>query len=108
MTDRKIELGYGHGFGWQQLLANSKEIFISHEKKNWLVAAWNLQSIKTLLTLELSHYCKSGSNIFLKRAGRCPQWLQQTQKHPVFVLARRPEQAEQESCPKSFAFDFAL
>ena len=30
-------------------------------KKKWLVAAWNLQSIKTLLTLELSQYLKSGS-----------------------------------------------
>ena len=41
------------------------EIFVSHEKKSRLVAqtvaAQNLQSIKTLLTLELSQYCKSGS-----------------------------------------------
>ena len=35
--------------------------FISHEKKKWLVAARNLQSIKTLLTLELSQYRKNGS-----------------------------------------------
>ena len=28
--------------------------------KKWLVAAWILLSIKTLLTLELSQYCKSG------------------------------------------------
>ena len=34
MTDRKIERSYGRGFGWQQLLANSIEIFISHEKKS--------------------------------------------------------------------------
>ena len=33
MTDRKIERSYGRCFGWQQLLANSIEIFISHEKK---------------------------------------------------------------------------
>ena len=56
MTDRKIELSSGRGFGLQQLLANSIEIFISHEKKQWLVAALNLQSIKILLTLELSQY----------------------------------------------------
>ena len=31
------------------------------KKKKWLVAAWNLQSIKTSLTLELSKYHKSGS-----------------------------------------------
>ena len=38
MTDRKIEQRYGRGFGWQQLLADSIEIFISHEKKKrWLV-----------------------------------------------------------------------
>ena len=41
------------------------EIFVTHEKKSRLVAqtvaAQNLQSIKTLLTLELSQYRKSGS-----------------------------------------------
>ena len=42
-------------------LANSIEIFISHEKEKWLVAARNLQSIKTLLSLELSQNRKSGS-----------------------------------------------
>ena len=49
-----------HCFGQQQLLAYSIEIFISHEK-NWLVTALNLQSIKILLSLELSPYHKSGS-----------------------------------------------
>ena len=33
MTDRKIERSDGHCFDLQQLLANSIEIFISHEKK---------------------------------------------------------------------------
>ena len=33
MNDRKIERSDGRGFGRQQLLANSIEIFISHEKK---------------------------------------------------------------------------
>ena len=75
------------GFGTccrQQLLADSNNILFHMEKKKWLVAAQNLQSIKTLLTLELSQYHKSG--VFLKRAGHCPQWLQLTQKLPVFVL----------------------
>ena len=67
MTYRKIELSNGRCFGRQQLLANSIEIFISHEKKSdsslpkICVAARYLQSIKTLLTLELSQYRKSGS-----------------------------------------------
>ena len=39
---------------------NFSPIFIL-KKTKWLVAAQNLQSIKTLLTLELSQYCKSGS-----------------------------------------------
>ena len=38
---------------------DSIENFISHEKKI-IVAARNLQSIKTLLNLELSQYRKSG------------------------------------------------
>ena len=37
MTDRKIERSNGHNFGWQQLLANSIEIFIAHEKKSALL-----------------------------------------------------------------------
>ena len=59
MTDRKIELSHGRCFGWQQLLATSIKILISHENKKWLVSAQNLQSIKTLLTLELNQYSKS-------------------------------------------------
>ena len=34
MTDKKIELRDEHCFGLQQLLADSIEIFISHEKKD--------------------------------------------------------------------------
>ena len=54
-----MEGSCGHCFGLQQLLAtaNSIEYFILHENKKWLIAAQNLQSIKTLLTLELSQYC---------------------------------------------------
>ena len=74
MTDQKIERSDGHGFGRQQLLANSIENLISHEKKQMLVAARNLQSIETLLALELSQYRKSGSmlsssELFAARSG---------------------------------------
>ena len=44
------------------LLIPSK--FSFHMKKKRLVAARNLQSIKTLLALELSQYHKSGSMFF--------------------------------------------
>ena len=61
MTDRRIERSDECCFGLQQLLAtgNSIENFISHE--NSIVTARNLQSIQTLLTLELSQCRKSGS-----------------------------------------------
>ena len=59
MTNRKIEQRDGSSFGQQQLLANSIENFILHEKK--LTCSQKCQSIKTLLTLELSQYHTSGS-----------------------------------------------
>ena len=61
MTDRMIERSDGRGFGRQQLLATSIEIFISHEKRKWLVAARYIQIIKIFVTLELSQCRKSGS-----------------------------------------------
>ena len=57
MTDRTIEWSNERGFGRQQL--PSKISF--HMKRKSLVAASYLQSIKTLLTVELSQYHKSGS-----------------------------------------------
>ena len=59
------------------------------KKKRWLVAARNLQSIKTLLALELSQCSKSGSmfKVFFKQASRGQQRLLRTRKRPVFVLA---------------------
>ena len=66
-NDWKIERRDGRCYGLQQLLANSIENFISHEKEKRLVAAYiceiahTLQSIKIFLTLELSQYSKSGS-----------------------------------------------
>ena len=73
--------------------------------------AQNLQSIKTLLALELSQYCMSGSMFSSSEpVAAHSDWrrLAQTRKQPVFVLAIRPAQAEQESCPKSLAVDFAI
>ena len=57
MTNRKIKRSDGRCFGWQQLLDNSVKNKFSHV----LVAASNLQSIKTFSNLELSEYSKSGS-----------------------------------------------
>ena len=101
MADRRIKLSYVHCFG-QQLLTNYIVIFIqvSHEKKKWLVAAQNLQSIKTLsvLTLELSQYRKSGSMVSSReQVAACSDcsWLGNT----VFVLAcaSRAEELPQDS-----------
>ena len=72
MTDLKIEQSDACCFGLQQLLANSIKNFISHVKKMWLFTAQNLQTIKTVLTLELSQYLKSGGMFFLKLACCCP------------------------------------
>ena len=89
----EVERSYGHGFGRQQLLANSIEILFHMKKK----AAWNLQSINTLLTLVLSQYSKSGS-IFSKQAGAvCSNccWLGNTM---CLCLPVWPSQAVHESC----------
>ena len=69
----------------EQLLANSIKNFISDKKTKWLVAALNLQSIETFLTLELSQYSKSGSMFssskpvaqLVPASGRCTE----TQDH---------------------------
>ena len=99
MTDQKIERSDGRGFGRQQVLANSIENFIQHDKKV-LAAARNLQSIKILLSLELSQCRKSASMLspaWSEQVAetRGPQRLPQTWKMPVFVLARptRPSRA---------------
>ena len=61
------------------------EIFILHEKNKLLVAARNLQSIKTLLALELSQYRKSGSMFSSSEPVAALSYCRQ---RPVFVLAR--------------------
>ena len=83
-------------------------IFISPEKRKWLVAARNLQSIETLLTLELSQYRKSGSMFSSSEpvaASSDCHWLGNALCLCSPVL---PWQAEPEGCPKSLAVDFAL
>ena len=95
MTDRKIERSDGRCFGRQQLLANSIEFFISHEKK----VTRQCPKFTTLLTLELSQYCKSGSMFSSSEPAATAADL----KSPCV----RPAQAE-ESGPKSLAVDFAL
>ena len=67
MTDRKMERSNGRGFGLQQLFTYSIKNLISCEEKNWrvrVVAAWKLQIIKKLLTLELSQYRESNGTFF--------------------------------------------
>ena len=108
MNDRKIERSDGRGFGRQQLLANSIEIFISHEKKKWLVAARNLQSIKTLLTLELSQYRKSGSMFSSSEPVAARSDCRRLGNALCLCSPVWPAQAEPESGPKSLAVDFAL
>ena len=81
MTDRKIEWSDGRCFGWQQLLARPIPSKISfHIKKKWIVVA---------------------RNFFLKRACRCPQRLQPTQKRPVLLLARLTRPSRARARPKS-------
>ena len=110
MTDTKIEQSYGRCLGRQQLLAISMEISFRVKKQKRLVAALYLQSIKTLLTLELRQYSKSGSMfsscVPVAASSDCSR-LGNTIGlcSPVRV---RPAQAEQKSCPMSLAVDFAL
>ena len=79
-----------------------------HMRKKWLAAARILQSIKTLSTLELSHYCKSDSMFSssepVAARGIC-RWLGNAL---CLCLPVWPAQAEQESSPQSLADDFAL
>ena len=85
MTDRKIEQRNGHGFGWQQLLANSIEIFISHEKKSDLSRPKFYEAY--FLTLELSQCRKSGSMFSSSEQVAARSDCRRLFKHPVFVLA---------------------
>ena len=96
MTDQKIERSDGCGFGQQQVLANSIENFIQHDKKV-LAAARNLQSIKTLLSLELSQRRKSASMFSSSepRAGRGDSRPAETAAETTCVCARPSNPPEQ-------------
>ena len=92
MNDRMIERSDGRGFGQQQLLTNSS------------------QSIETLLTLELSQYGKSGSMFsssepVAARSDCCRLGNALCLCSPLAVPLA---QAEQESCPTSWAADYAI
>ena len=78
------------------------------KKKKWLVAARNLQSIKTLLTLELSQYRKSGSMFSSSEPVAARSDCRRLGNALCLCSPVRPAQAEQESGPKSLAVDFAL
>ena len=101
MNDCKIELSNGRCFGLQQLLANSIENFISHEKKS-VVTAGYLQSIKTFLTLELSQYRKSGSTFSSSEPVAALSNCHQLGIALCLCLPVLPTQAVLECCPKSF------
>ena len=98
MTDRKIERSNGRGFGRQQLIANSIEIFISHAEK-WLVAA---------RALELRQYRKSGSMFSSSEPVAARSDCRRLGNALCLCSPVRPAQAEPESGPKSLAVDFAL
>ena len=76
-------------------------------KKKWLVAAQNLQSIKTLLALEVSQYRKSGSIMMfsLSKPVAARSDCRLLENALCLCLPVRPAQAEPESGPKSLAVD---
>ena len=109
MTYRKIERSDGRCFGRQQLLAKI-ENFISHKKLaltscQELKISFHIKRSDSLLpkiykALKLFWFLDWVSiarvvDVFLKRACRCQERLQQTRKRPVFVLAcpTRPSSA---------------
>ena len=107
ITDGKIERSDGRGFGRQQLPADSNGHSISNEK-NSVVTARYLQSIKTLLTLELSQYRKSGSTFSSSEQVAAHSDCSRLGIALCSCSPVRPAQAVQERCPKSLAIDFAL
>ena len=90
---RKTDLSYG-----ADLVGNMR--FIWHKKK-WLVAAQNLQIIKTLLTLELSQYHKSGSTFSQSEPVAASSNFCQLGNSLCLCLPARTSQAVQECCPRA-------
>ena len=89
----------------QQLLANSIENFISHEKKK---TARYLPSIKTFLTLELNHYRKSGRMFPSSEPVTARSDCHRLGNALCSCSSVRPAKAVPESGPKSLAVDLAL
>ena len=75
-------------------------------KKKWLVTARNLQSIKTLLALELSQYRKSGSMFSSSEPVAARSDCRRLGNALCLCSPVRPAQAEPESGPKSLDVDF--
>ena len=72
MTDGKIELSYGLHWAQLWLATTSRQFHWNFHftwKKWWLVAIQNLQSMKILLTLELSRFHKSGGMFSSSKPG---------------------------------------
>ena len=100
-SDRKMERSDGRGFDRQQLLANSIENFILHEKKH-------LQSIQTLLTLELSQYSKSGSMFSSSEQVAASSDCRRLGNTLCLCSPVQPAHAVPERGPKSLAIGIAV
>ena len=107
MNDPKIERSYERGFSRQQLPADSNGHSISNEK-NSVVTARYLQSIKTLLTLELNQYRKSNSTFSSSEPVAARSDCRRLGNALCLCSPVRPAPAVPERGPKSLAIDFAL
>ena len=76
--------------------------------KKWIVAARYLQSIKTLFTLELSQYSKSGSTFSSSKLVAASSYCSLLRNALCLCSPVQPAQAELERGPKSLAIDFAV
>ena len=106
MNDGKTEQSDKHCFDQQQVLANSLEILISHEKKSVLsdsslplsaLTGKNLQGIKTFLTLEWACRCNAASSNFSQLGNApylCPgqpkMCLSAAPRAPPLILQSKP------------------
>ena len=77
-------------------------------KKNSVVTARYLQSIKTLLTLELSQYRKSNSTFSSSEPVAARSDCRRLGNALCLCSPVRPAQAEPERGPKSLAIDIAV
>ena len=77
-------------------------------KRKSLVAASYLQSIKTLLTVELSQYHKSGSVFSSSEQVAARSDCPRLGNALCLILPVLPAQAVPEHVPKSLAIDFAV